>query len=155
MILGYTFIDPIFLEFDTTSISSLDEATTGQLNAFNSTSDENVLKYRFRHSIKGDIQFAWKNWSIGASGFYLSEMEAIDYIFQALIVPGLGEYREDNTGGISVLNLRMGYDFDFGLGLRFLVNNVFNKAYSFRPGLMEAPRSVGLRINYDFFVNNK
>jgi outer membrane receptor protein involved in Fe transport len=148
---GYTFIDPRFLEFDPNYEGLLPpQMTQAQLNAFNSSIDENILKYRNRHTFKFDMESKFGQFSAGLAVFYSSHMDAIDRIFEVLVVPGLREFREQNDNGWSNVGIRLGYSFDDKKKISFLANNLFNEAYSVRPGLLEMPRNFTVRLDYGF-----
>ncbi len=112
---GYTFLDPKFKDF-----SSLQQRLS-------SRPDENILKYRSRHTIKFDLETFFLNdaLSFGVSVNHSSAMEAIDVAFEnlnAFGVPvagnppaaidffGIGNYRQEfNQGQFTDLSLRLGY----------------------------------------------
>jgi outer membrane receptor protein involved in Fe transport len=144
---GYLNIDPHFMEFDPSTPQG--EPTIGQINANNSSSDEDILKYRSRETFKFDIQSEYKRFTVGAAFFYASHQEAIDAIFN-LIIPGLQDFREENDTGYRYLNARMSYQASEQIKLSLLMNNVFNTLYILRPGLMEAPRNVTIRVDGKF-----
>ncbi len=148
---GYTFIEPRFMEFDTTAGRTFSpDATQGQRNYSNSTVNYNILKYRFRNTAKADMRFGWKRFDLGVNYNYMSYMEAVDFIFEFLIVPGLTEYREQNQNDTHLWNLRLGYSFNEKGRISLVWNNVTNIEYSMRPGLLEAPTSLATRIDYTF-----
>jgi iron complex outermembrane receptor protein len=148
---GYTFIEPRFMEFDTTAGRTFSpEATQGQRNYSNSTVNYNILKYRFNHTAKADVRFGLKRFDIGVNYNYMSYMEAVDFIFEFLIVPGLTEYRAANTQDTHLWNLRLGYSFNEKGRISLVWNNITNIEYSMRPGLLEAPSSLATRIDYTF-----
>lgn len=148
---GYTFIEPRFMEFDTTAGRTFSpDATQGQRNYSNSTVNYNILKYRFRNTAKADMRFGWKGFDLGVNYNYMSYMEAVDFIFEFLIVPGLTEYREQNQNDTHLWNLRLGYSFNEKGRISLVWNNVTNIEYSMRPGLLEAPSSLATRIDYTF-----
>ncbi|MEM9835717.1 MAG: TonB-dependent receptor [Bacteroidota bacterium] len=146
IIAGYTLIDPSFQEWDTTAAVNLNEATTGQINYQLSTSEENILKYRNRHSAKLDIETQWGNFSLGIAGIYNSRVENVDWIFEEAVVPQLRAWRADETGYL-LTNVRAAYRFGKALKLSFLVDNLTNEAYTQRPGLLAAPRSFAVRLD--------
>ncbi len=143
---GYTYIDPKFDEFDPNFEGTPDPNNQGQINANNSSSDDNILKYRSRHMFKLDIETQIKKFSVGLESFYASDMIAIDAIFN-LIVPGLQGFREANNKGYNIYNFRAAYRFSRKFKLSVLFNNAFNIQYSVRPGIMDAPRSIGARFD--------
>ena len=147
---GYTFIDPQFTQFDTLPPATLGEATEGQTNALFSSSNENVLKYRSRHTAKFDIQSKWKSWSLAVALFYASHQEAVDAVFESIVIKGLSEYRMENDRGYLIGNVRFAYHFDEKSRITLLVKNIMNTEYTVRPGLIEAPRNITLRLDYGF-----
>lgn len=151
-LMGYTYMNPISLNEDSTYIYG-----DGPFGGFSDTSS-NMLKYRFNHLAKGDIQFRYKNWTAGFSGRYNSFMTNIDAVFEGAnifgneieILPGLKEYRERNNKGDLVFDARVGYHFTDNILAHFIVNNVFNREYMTRPGDIQAPRLFMLRLQAKF-----
>src|SRR6218665_1030881 len=62
-LLGYTYINPIQTDFD----QAVDTAK--------GTTTKNILKYRYQHTAKGDIELGYKRFSFGVSCRYNSYME--------------------------------------------------------------------------------
>ena len=145
---GYSYIDPKFSEFDPTPLPA-DGGTLAQRNANNSSSSKNILKYRSRHTIKLDLETKIKKLNIGIESFYNSRLEAIDAIF-FIIVPGLQNFREQNDSGFWRHNIRAAYRFSEQFKGSLILGNITNKAYTFRPGLLEEPRNLTLRLDYNF-----
>ncbi len=151
IIAGYTYIDPRFDQFDTTAIQGGQKPTEGQLNALNSSADYNVLKYRYRNTFKLDWQTDFRSWSLGIALQHNSYMEAIDAIFENLVVPGLAKFREnENDKGATTLNLRLAWQLNPHHKLSLLLNNVFNETYYTRPGKLQTPRNASLRWDLKF-----
>ncbi len=149
LLAGYTYVDPRFEAFDTTRVPAGQDRTQGQINANNSSSDENILKYRSRHLFKLDLQADYKKASFGVETFYNSQIEAIDAAF-LLFISGLRDFRARNDRGFTVVNLRGSYKLTESVKLSLLLNNLLNEAYSPRPGIMEAPRNLTMRLDFDF-----
>jgi outer membrane receptor protein involved in Fe transport len=143
---GYTYIDPRFDLFDP-EFNRIPE-TQGEINANNSSSDENILKYRSQHLAKVDVETTWRGFSVGMESFYASHMEAIDAIFQ-LIVPSLREFREEHDKGYTVFNFRTAYKLADRYKLSLILNNAFNLEYAVRPGLLDAPRNLTVRFDVE------
>lgn len=137
IIAGYTFIDPKFKDFT-------DADQRG------SSVDFNVLKYRFKHTLKIDIESKFNKVNVGVALFRNSHMEAIDFIFENIVVPGLGDYRAANNTGFYLINARVGYQATENLKFGFLVNNLTNIEYTKRPGLLEPTRLWTMRVDYRF-----
>ncbi|MEO0042368.1 MAG: hypothetical protein RL329_1816 [Bacteroidota bacterium] len=132
---GYTYINPQFKTFSRVLTGSSD--TT------------NVLKYRFKHNFKTDVEATWGKFSLGTSVNYNSNMDAIDAIFE-LFIQGLKTYRQQNNKGFTVLDLRLAYRPTEKSKISLLCNNLLNEEYMYRPALLEAPRNIGVRLDYKF-----
>ena len=135
LLAGYTFTDPRFKIFD-------DEANR------TSSADFNILKYRFRHNVKFDVETQIKAFSIGVAANYTSRMEAIDDVLTLLA--GIGEFRDTHDTGVLLLGVRAAYQPFEGAKISLIGNNLLNKEYSQRPGLLEAPRNLTVRLDYSF-----
>jgi outer membrane receptor protein involved in Fe transport len=136
ILMGYTYIDPRYRDFT-------------EMDSLSSSAKRNILKYRFQHTLKGDVETGKGKWKIGVSARYYSFMENIDAIFEELVVPGLKKYRVDNNSGNAVIDIRASWQFRPWLKTSFLINNLMNVEYSFRPGLLEAPRNYSIRLDFD------
>ncbi|MBI5916152.1 MAG: TonB-dependent receptor [Bacteroidetes bacterium] len=160
LLAGYTYIDPKFKEFASPdSLKYGSEAfkkTDAYRNAINSSicssgnSCENVLKYRYRHTAKFDVESKAGKFSFGVAGIYNSFMENIDEVFEALVVPGLRQYRRENKHGDLILSARTSFSPNGHLKISLISNNLTNREYTARPGKVEPTRSVTLRVDYDF-----
>jgi len=137
---GYTYLDPRFKDFD--SIAQL-----------NSSADYNVLKYRFRHTLKMDGQTHFGRWTLGFTGRWFSYMEAVDKIL-VIFIPGVQDYRQANEGkGEWIVDGRLGYELSGHTRISLIANNLLNNEYSLRPGLAEAPRNFVLRLEVKLYVS--
>ena len=136
-LLGYTYINPIQTDFD----EAVDTAK--------GTTTKNILKYRYQHTAKGDIELGYKRFSFGVSCRYNSYMENIDRFFTEAI-PGIAEYRERNKNGDVVFDSRLSYQASKTIKVAFIVNNVFNREYITRPADVQAPRSFALQVGAKF-----
>ncbi len=131
---GYTYLNPKFQVFDSVS-------------AQNSSADYNVLKYRFRHTLKLDAQSQLDQWTFGITARYFSYMEAVDKIL-VVFIPGVADFRSANEGkGDWILDARIARQFNERTKISLLINNFLNNEYSLRPGLAEAPRSIAIRLD--------
>lgn len=151
LIAGYTYIDPQYKNF------------TDQTR-MNSTSDENVLKYRFKHTAKIDIESTIKKRiSVGASLQYNSKMEALDIYFYDLgkfllpeFIPGREDilgveaFRNRNDKGSAILDFRLAYNISDVAKISFILKNATNQSYTLRPALMEAPMNLTVRADVTF-----
>lgn len=138
---GYTYIDPVYKNYDSSE----------QIR--NSVSEPvNVLKYRSKHQLKMDVEAKIWKFKWGVSVQRVSHMINIDKAFES--VPpinfdffGIGQYRDFNNNGYTLLDSRLGITTG-KLTVTALMNNILNSEYSLRPALLEAPRNVGLRLDY-------
>lgn len=132
---GYVYINPQYQNF-TDSI------------AFFSSSTQNILKYRNKHSFKFDLNLGWKGIKIGLGTNYLSFMEAIDKVFDELI-PGVKTFRAANPNGSQIWYASVGYNFRETYTVSVRIDNILNTEYVLRPALLEAPRSLSVRFKYN------
>ncbi len=139
-LVGYTYMNPISLNNDP------------NYTVYNSDSTTNMLKYRFRHLAKADIEVNWRKFSFGISNRYNSFMRNIDKVFEepiagnTYILPGLKEYRKIYNKGNVVFDFRLGYKFGENYRVGFIVNNVFNAEYTSRPGDIQPPRNFLMQL---------
>ena len=145
---GYTYVNPRFLDFDTTPPKAGEDLTIGQINVNNSSSSEDILKYRSQHVAKIDVQATYGKFSLGVASFYNSRIEAIDLLFN-FVIPGLLKFREADNG-YNFYNLRAAYQVNKNVKTSLILNNAFNELYSVRPGLMEAPRNLTVRLDFSW-----
>lgn len=132
-LIGYTYLDPRFQDF-------------GEIEKTSSSSEENILKYRYQHTGKLDIETAFPKFNIGVAGFVYSNLEAIDRLF-AVFITGLEDYRAENDSPFSIWNVRLSYIINDKYKVSVHANNAFNKEYTLRPALIEAPRHFTLRLD--------
>jgi iron complex outermembrane receptor protein len=122
---------------------------------------KNILKYRFLHSVKGDVEVNIYNFSVGFSLKYFSRIENLDKSIQ-----DLEEYTKATGGSIQPIQY-MNYFFNHNNGQfiadarvsytlkkkhRFTLvsDNVFNKWYSLRPLMPEQMRKVVFQYSLTF-----
>lgn len=170
---GYTYIDPKSLNWnDTLELTNVDglpaiiEAASrdGQPTyAGTSSSSENILKYRFRHTIKLDAQIGVKKFEFGVSVQYTSFMQNIDYLFVSDFIigfesglldteafSGLREFRKQNERGNTQLDLRIGYNVTEKIKLSVICKNVLNQDQMERPAYMSQPRNYTAQVSVEF-----
>lgn len=152
VLLGYTYINPRYRNFeDDESLSDEEREKRAELRAGVSlpndpNADPNILKYRNRHNFKTDMELFWNDFSIGGAFNYTSEMVTIDQFLSAL--NGISDYRAVN-GSFSKVDVRVAYSFSL-FKVSLIANNVLNKEYSIRPGVLEAPSNISLRWDTTF-----
>ena len=156
-LIGYTYMNPVSLNKDSTYIANY------------SKPNSNLLKYRFKHLAKLDVEANYKKYSVGVSCRYNSFMENIDRIFEisaeevllgaafaqnivdkTFILPGLLEYRKRYNKGSLVFDFRVGYKINDLMRIGLIANNILNTEYSSRPGDIQAPRNFMLQLQMKF-----
>lgn len=159
---GYTYVLPIAL--DPTTVYARDSAAGGSREfSFRNTSMDtttNILKYRFQHTGKINIDWSYKQFSAGFSGRYYSYIRNIDRAFKNLEVltqftPFESniyylDYWNAHKHGIVIFDARIGYELNDKMKLGLVVNNVANKEYALRPMKIESPRTTALQYVYKF-----
>jgi iron complex outermembrane receptor protein len=123
---------------------------------WNSDNSTNLLKYRFNHLAKADVEVNWKDFSFGISNRYSSFMRNIDRVFEepiagnTYILPGLKEYRQKFNKGNLVFDIRIGYKINENFRVGLIANNVFNAEYTSRPGDIQPPRNFMAQLQMKF-----
>ncbi len=133
--IGYTYMNPVDLSSDTLK--------------------NNMLKYRYAHSLKGDVSVGYGKVSAGVNMIYRSFMERIDpafeeEIFGQEIMPGLKEYRQEHNKGAVVFDVRFSWQLTKAATLTFTGKNIFNKEYMGRPGDIRPPRNFSAQLMVRF-----
>lgn len=161
-LLGYTYVEPITLTPD--SVYAVDSAFGGigkPLSYKNSSMDttDNIMKYRFKHLVKGDIEFRIYKIGIGFSYRYYSKMQNIDKAFEDLeeltealtFVADLKavDYWETHYG-FHIFDARLSYQASKKQKLSLVCSNIFNVDYSLRPMKIESPRTIALQYVLTF-----
>ena len=117
---------------------------------------EYLLKLRPRHLVKGDVALSYKKASFGVTliyGSYPENVPITERLAVDLISGELGateRYGEAHQKGDLVVNLRASYQILKQLQASFIVNNVANKIYSFRPSAMEPIRNFTIKLRATF-----
>lgn len=130
---GYTYIEPTYTDFEP-AVDTLYNSST-----------KNILKYRFQHMFKSDIQLTIKKVSIGFSTRYYSFMENIDKPFE-LLIPGVQHYRKNNNKGDWIADARLAYSIDKNVSVAAIAKNIFNHIYVSRPADVQAVRTFTLQV---------
>ncbi len=133
LLLGYTYIDAIQTDFNLERDS-----------AFN-TSKNNLLKYRYKHTGKADIELGYKKVSFGMSMRANSFMENVDSYF-VVFFPGMTEYRKEHDHADAIIDGRLSYQLNKTAKIAFIVNNVLNREVMGRPMDIQPPRVFALQL---------
>ena len=166
--IGYTFTEPE--DLDNKKRIEEEKTYTDPLQMKNKSNDTKYLKYRNKHSFKATIDYSYKWFSIGTNLSYRSKMLAVDYLMvdeREKAEPDLMDYArkfifgyEDGVSlhdywmahnkGVFTMDLRCAFRFKEHVEIQFLVNNLLNTEYSYRPMALAAPRTFVCRMNLNF-----
>ncbi len=122
-----------------------------------SDTSSNMLKYRFKHLAKIDVQLNYKKISFGLSSRYNSNMVNIDAIFEGIIptqdgpqeiLPGLVNYRSKYNNGALIFDTRISYNITNEIKINLIANNFLNQEYASRPGDIQAPRNFMVQMQF-------
>lgn len=140
LLAGYTYMNPQSLIFDLAKDTLVN------------TSKENILKYRYRHIAKADVELVYKKIAFGTSMRYNSFMENIDRFFYdaTALLGGIKEYREIYNTGDLVFDSRISYQVNKNLKAALIGNNIANREYASRPADIQAPRNFTFQVMMKF-----
>jgi outer membrane receptor protein involved in Fe transport len=152
---GYTYMNPVVLNPD-----SIYKATSSIL--VEEDDAQVILKYRFNHLIKADVEFTYKKFSLGGSVRYNSFMRNVDRVFLDFdsdqfsgdpgpLPTGIRQYRKDRNGkGDYIVDFRLSYQVNEMNKVAIIANNVLNREYMIRPLSIEAPRTLAVQYTLAF-----
>ena len=163
--IGYTFTEPE--DMDNAKRIEEEKTYTDPLQMKNKSNDSKYLKYRNKHSFKATIDYTYKWFSIGTNLSYRSKILAVDYImvdervkeqkdlmdYARMFIFGyedgvsLHDYWMSHNNGIFTMDIRCAFRFKEHVEMQFLVNNLLNTEYSFRPMALAPPRTFVCRMN--------
>jgi len=152
---GYTYMNPISL--DTSEVYAqtqyaFDADSIVDITYANSSSDPTVLKYRYQHIAKFDLEINYNKFSLGSSFRYNDFMKNIDWIFTSIAfeqttVTGINEAREKFKNGDFIVDFRTSYQLNNITKISLVINNLLNREYMSRPANMMPPRTIALQCN--------
>ncbi len=157
---GYTYVKPVTLEPD--KVFAHDYNPGGQTAfSYNTTSvnpESRILKYRFLHTAKLDLELDFHKFSVGTSMRYFSKIVNLDkaiFDFEDVTLATGGtlqailyrNYYYHHNNGNMIWDVRFSYDLSKSSKISLLSNNVANRMYSLRPLKAEPVRSITLRYS--------
>ncbi len=153
---GYTYVVPVALQPDSIYAYAKNRPLSYNLTRYDTTN--NILKYRFQHTGKVDIQFSYKKWSVGYSGRIYGPMMNIDLAFKELeeLTQPFSQFAniyytdffDKNNGFRYIQDARAAYKINDHMRVSLVVNNLANKLYSLRPMKIEPPRTTAIQFIY-------
>lgn len=161
---GYNYIVPKTLEPD--YIYAADQL--GRDYSYNSTSLDSasqILKYRFLHNVKGDIELnIMDKFSVGFSVKYFSKIVNMDGVIEEFENSTTGpfmqnirymDYFADHRFGNWIFDARFSYNISDKHKIAVIGANILNRSYSLRPLKIEPPRSIMLQYTFKLDKNKK
>ena len=160
---GYTYVLPVALDPNYIYEENLSPGGGLQQFSYNSTSmdtTDHLLKYRFKHTAKFNVDLRVKNFTVGLSARYYSHIANIDTAFAVLelltsLNPGTQnmyfvDYWQKNQSGVTIFDARIGFHLSEQIKLSLVVNNVLNKEFALRPMKIERPRTSAVQCIFKF-----
>jgi hypothetical protein len=162
-IFGYNYIMPKSLEPD--YVFANDYNPSGNTDfTYRSTSvdpSREILKYRFLHTLKADVEFEYLGIAPAVSFKYFSKIENLDKAiesFENATVAAGGtlqpvqymDYFYNHNNGNLVIDLRLSYSIREKHKISVNANNLTNRYYSLRPLKAEAMRSIVFQYSLKF-----
>ena len=169
--LGYVYTEP--RDADYKKRNAIEDAYTDPLQMKEKSNNSKYLKYRPKHSFKTSLDFQWKRINIGGNVNWKSKMLAVDYIMvderpkelgkfdlmntirtvlfgQSADGETLASYWKKNNTDYCTVDLRVGVKATKEVAFQFMVNNLLNKEYSYRPMALGAPRTFVVKMDITF-----
>lgn len=161
-LIGYTYVEPVCLtpNYVYAQYPPIGGGPVQQLS-YRSTSYDtvgHVMKYRYKHLIKGDVDFKIYKFNFGVSYRHYSKMQNIDKTFSDLEqftnnpffshIHAIDFWRIND--GFDIFDVRLSYKVSQRHKVSFICNNVFNVAYMLRPMKIEAPRTTSVQYVFEF-----
>ncbi|HJN06203.1 MAG TPA: TonB-dependent receptor [Bacteroidales bacterium] len=155
---GYTYILPVTLQPN--YVFAKDYSPGGSKDFSYETTSVNpshhILKYRFLHTIKMDVELNCKRFSAGFSLKYFSKIENLDkaiFDFEDATVASGGttqpilyrKYYETHNNGNVVIDNRISYELGLRHKVSLITSNLLNRMYSLRPLKAEPMRNISLQ----------
>jgi outer membrane receptor protein involved in Fe transport len=157
-LVGYTYNYPVNLDSAKSfgAEQYVGEFFSRMFKRLNPEESEYLLKLRPRHLIKGDVALSYEKATFGVTLVYGSYPENIPETERFAVDAISGEfgaterYGEMHQKGDLVVNLRASYQILKQLKATFIVNNVSNKIYAYRPSSVEPIRNFTLQLRATF-----
>lgn len=136
--IGYTYLHPVDMTISPDNPDTL-----------------NILKYRFKHSLKTNLELRRKRIRVGTTIIFRSKTERIDEVFTDplignMILPGFPGYWQEHQKSHLIINTRLGYKIAQKGEITIHARNLLNKEYIIRPGDIGPPRNFSLQLSWEF-----
>lgn len=159
---GYNYIVPKTLNPDYVYATDVLERDYSYNNtSLDSTSK--ILKYRFLHNVKADVEFVfWKKLAVGVSAKYFSKIVNMDGVIEDFEDATSGPYVQDirymdyfkeHQFGNWIFDARLSFAITEKHKIALISANLMNRSYSLRPLKIEQPRTVMLQYTLNLDKN--
>ncbi len=149
---GYTYLYPVNI-YDNEQEQEELYATKNRNTDF--------LKYRYRHSVKGNVILEYKVFSTGVTMKYHSPVLAVDNVFVSedprqltfnnLILNGYADYYAYNKyKPLLTYDMHFGWQMNKSIKSSIVIRNLFNTEFVERPGNMLPPRTISYQFIAEF-----
>ena len=168
--LGYVYTEP--RDADYKERNALEDTYTDPLQMKEKSNNSKYLKYRQKHTFKTTLDFEWKRINLGMNVAWRSKTLAVDYImlderekpngnpevmdyvrsllFGSIDGETLTTYWKKHNTDYATVDIRLGVKTTKEVAFQFMVNNLLNKEYSFRPMSVAAPRAFMVKMDVTF-----
>ena len=154
--IGYNYILPKTLEPDLVFANDVFEEFSYNNTSLDST--QRLLKYRFKHSFKLDVEYKVKGLALGMSARYFSRIENLDRSIEEFEEATLNtggttqgvlymDYFNTKNNGNLILDARMSYQFKKLHKIALISSNLLNRTFSLRPLKIEPMRTIMLQYS--------
>ena len=160
VMVGYTYVHPVALDPDLVFAHDYNPGghTAFSYNTTSVNPTSRILKYRFLHTAKMDIELDIHKFTIGTSMRYFSKIVNLDkaiFDFEDVTLATGGtlqailyrNYYYHHNNGNMIWDVRVSYALSNSSKISVLSNNVTNRMYSLRPLKAEPPRSITLKYS--------
>jgi outer membrane cobalamin receptor len=144
---GYTYILPVDLSLYNPETNVFKYFQDAAQSWTSSDTASYILRYRFKHMAKFNLDVQRQQWGFGVGWRYYSFMERIDPVLE-FFIPGLNHYREVNRKGTHIWDFRLNYQPTDQWSCSLQIQNSFNTFYATRPAKPDAPRNISLQLTW-------
>lgn len=148
---SYTYTKPYI--GDINAIYAQDKRMIDLSYSSTSLNQSGILKYRYEHLVKLNLNIERKRYNFGLSIHHQSSMNNIDAAFnEPLFNAQLGttDAWDRLNRPVTTMDLRIAYDLDENSQVAFNVDNVQNVEHLLRPASLAAPRTYSLLYKHSF-----
>ena len=173
--LGYVYLEPRDAGYK--ERNAIESTYTDPLQMKEKSNTSKYLKYREKHSFKTSLDFEWKRVNVGVNMAWRSKSLAVDYLMiderpkespeamdyiREILFGNIGHdinrqngltlasYWEKHNKGYFTMDMRFGVKATKEVGFQFMINNLLNKEYSYRPMALAAPRTFVVKMDVTF-----